>query len=154
MRSRILSTQRASERERKKNTTHTVLRGVGVEDLHVKEEGGGGEKRKRMQVERKEGDERKVDGRQEVGKRKGRERTLVFLLSPPPVSVDRSAWCHRCLGPAEILSAASPAAPSSGRFPSLFFAERENLPKNTWWINISWFIYLFLYIFTVSCSLI
>lgn len=91
MRSRILSTQRASEREegKKKRHPHSAAR-CGCRGLAC-ERGGGGGQRKKMGVERKEGDERKVDERQEGGKRQGRGHTLVFLLSPPPVSVDISA---------------------------------------------------------------
>lgn len=144
MRSRILSTQRASERERggkKKSHPHSAAR-CGCRGLACEKEGGG------VEVERKEGDERKVDERQEGGKRKGRGHTLVFLLAPHPVSVDISAWCHRCLGPAGILSAASPAAPFSASFLWLFSAGRENLPKIK--DGLMSIIYIFFYYYQLS----
>lgn len=139
MRSRILSTQRASEKERgkKKRHPHSAAR-CGSRGLACERGEGGAEEKDRSGEERRRWEESRIETRGREEERRG--HTLVFLLSPPPVSVDTSAWCHRCLGPAGILSAASPAALFSGRFLGIFFAGPENPPKNNhgWWIIFFW----------------
>lgn len=90
-----------------RESTHTLLHGVGVKDIYVGEE--------------RRGQDRGGEGR--------RGRTLVYALSPLVVSVGKCAWYCWCLGPAGILAVVSVAALSSWRFLWLCFVGPVSSPK-------------------------